>query len=192
MEMFLYSNNVVQPYNFERILFYLTDGNTSLVKEWMATMEETQKLKLDPTWHARLQTDFESACITDNETCLALKRTSDALDYIVDPHTAVAIAAADELGYPIFHEEREQKNPLVIFATASPCKFQEAVTVALGQNGWDRYMQNEFPARALKTMDMDEKEPYSFKWPEGASLETVQCEWQKEMLGIVENSFALA
>ena len=155
-------------------------------------MEETQKLKLDPVWHMRLQADFESACITDNETCHAIKRSHNVFDYIVDPHTAVAMAAADKLGYPMFNEPRDTKSHLVILATASPCKFQEAVTTALGRNGWDKYMQNGFPARAMKTMEMCENEPYLFKWPEGATLDTVQCGWQKEMLGIVENSFTLA
>lgn len=181
----------MKPYNFERILFYLTNGSTSLVKHWMDTMEETQKLTLDSTWHAKLQLDFQSACISDEETCNALKRTYDKFDYVTDPHTAVAIAAADKLGYPVFYKQKDAKPPLVILATASPCKFQEAVTVALGQDGWDEYRLKDFPPRAVKTMEMKEKKAYHFSWPEGTKLSEVQSEWRKRMLAIVEENFAL-
>jgi threonine synthase len=156
----------------------------------MTAMDKTQKLTLDSSWLAKLQEDFQSARITDEETCNALKLTHDTFDYVVDPHTAVALAAADKLGYPVFRTNTKgSKNPVVILATASPCKFQEAVTVALGQDGWEKYRQTGFPARAAKTMEMKEKEPCHFDWPEGAELCDVQAEWKKRMLAVVEESF---
>lgn len=182
----------LKPYNFERILFYLTDGNTALIKQWMDTMEETQKLTLESNWHEKIKLDFQSSRITDDETCNALQRISKKFDYVVDPHTAVAIAAADKLGYPVFQDiEQDDTFPIVILATASPCKFQETVTVALGQDGWDMYRQHEFPVRALRTLEMKEIEPYHFSWPEGAELSEVQADWQKKMLKIVEENFRL-
>ena len=38
--------NIQVPYNFERILFYLTQSNDKLVKEWMSTMDLEIKLIL--------------------------------------------------------------------------------------------------------------------------------------------------
>jgi threonine synthase len=181
-----------QPYNFERILFYLTNGETSLIKQWMTEMDETQKLTLDSSWLAKLRKDIYSARITDDETCNTLKLIHDTFDYVVDPHTAVALAAADKLDYPVFRTNQQgSKNPVVILATASPCKFEEAVTVALGQEGWDKYMQTDFPSRAAETMKMAEKEPYHFDWPEGAELSDIQSDWKKRMLAVVEESFRL-
>lgn len=155
-------------------------------------MEKTQKLTMDKDWHERLMLDFLSARVTDDETCIALKRINDTFDYVVDPHTAVALSAADKLGYPIFQNNKQDSmNPLVILSTASPCKFEHAVTVALGSDGWSKYMQNGFPARALKTMGMKEKEPLNFSWPEGSELSEVQAEWQKKMLLVVDENFPI-
>ena len=153
-------------------------------------MEETQMLTLNPTWHSRLQVDFRSACITDDETCQALLHTYNAYDHFVDPHTAVALSAAEKLGYPVFDKSTKEGNPVVILATASPCKFQEAVTTALGENGWDKYRKTGFPARALQTIASKEKDPHHFSWEEGATLSEVQSVWQKKMLQIVEKSFS--
>ncbi|KAL7489839.1 hypothetical protein ACHAW6_015720 [Cyclotella cf. meneghiniana] len=181
--------NIEVPYNFERILFYLTDGNSCLVQQWMETMEKTQMLSLHPSWHSKLRVDFRSARITDDEMCRALRQTLETFNYVVDPHTAVAMAAADRLGYSVFEERSENENPVVILATASPCKFQEAVTEALGHEGWDKYRKTNFPVRALRTLEMKENKPYHFAWVEGASLSEVQSDWQTKMLDIVEKHF---
>eukprot|EP00804_Cyclotella_cryptica_P019888 CCRYP_007810-RA/>CCRYP_007810-RA protein AED:0.30 eAED:0.30 QI:292/0.83/0.85/1/0.83/0.85/7/1028/486 len=181
--------NIEVPYNFERILFYLTNGNASLVKQWMETMEQTQMLRLNPSWHHKLQADFQSARITDDETCRALRQTLETYHYVVDPHTAVAIAAADRLGYSVFDERSENENPVVVLATASPCKFQEAVTAALGPDGWKQYRQTSFPSRAQQTLEMRENEPHHFCWIEGATLSEVQSDWRKKMLDIVDKHF---
>ncbi|EED96516.1 threonine synthase [Thalassiosira pseudonana CCMP1335] len=184
--------NIEVPYNFERILYYLTRGNNTLVKQWMQTMEQTQQVTLDGKWLERLQTDFCSARITDDEMCSTLRRTFDEWGYVVDPHTAVALAATERLGYQLFKHQSpssETKNHVVVLATASPCKFQEAVTVALGEKGWEVYIKNGFPSRARDTMDKDEMKPYHYTWREGATVKEVQSEWRLQMLEIVNDSF---
>lgn len=184
--------STAQPYNFERILYYLTRGNNTLVKQWMQTMEQTQQVTLDGKWLERLQTDFCSARITDDEMCSTLRRTFDEWGYVVDPHTAVALAATERLGYQLFKHQSpssETKNHVVVLATASPCKFQEAVTVALGEKGWEVYIKNCFPSRARDTMDKDEIKPYHYTWREGATVKEVQSEWRLQMLEIVNDSF---
>ena len=78
---------------------------------------------------------------------------------------------------------------MVIIATASPCKFQEAVTIALGEGGWKRWKEKYFPTRALKTLQMQEVEPFHYRWIEGASLQEVQSQWRRKMLEIVNDNF---
>ncbi|KAL7448249.1 hypothetical protein ACHAWC_000471, partial [Mediolabrus comicus] len=137
----LYLSPLLQPYNFERILFYLTKGDELLVKEWMETMDKTKKLTLDESWLSQLQQDFQSASITDEEMCNVLREVYESCGYVADPHTAVAIAAAKELGYLQFDDDSNdmptERRRVAIFATASPCKFEEAVTIALGKEAWD-------------------------------------------------------
>jgi threonine synthase len=161
-----------------------------LVKEWMTVMEQTHQLTLEPDWQARFRLDFDSASVTDDEMCHALRTGSATLNYVADPHTAVAMAAAEKIGYKFTTDSSGgQMIPMVIIATASPCKFQEAVTVALGQDGWNSWHANNFPARAQKTIQMQEVEPYRYSWTDGASLKDVQSLWRQMMLDIVTNNF---
>jgi len=178
--------NIQVPYNFERILYFLTGHDDALVRQWMTTMDTTAKLDIDSTWLDKLQRNFCSARITDEEMCQVMVRVKEGLGYFVDPHTAVAFAAADKLGYhPI--QENAQRKPVVIFATASPCKFQEAVTVALGEEGWAEYENAAFPDRARELITKDEVQPTEYKWQEGCTLEEVQTSWKKNVIELVDS-----
>ncbi|KAL3765682.1 hypothetical protein ACHAW5_006362 [Stephanodiscus triporus] len=162
--------NIEVPYNFERIAFYTTGCNCALILEWMTVMERTQQLTLEKEWHERLKLDFCSARVTDDEMCEALRRVRARLNYIADPHTAVAMAAAMIIGYAFTEvSSAEEMMPVVILATASPCKFQEQMTVALGQDEWISWKEHHFPIRAHKTLQTREIEPYYFLQTEGAS-----------------------
>eukprot|EP00584_Thalassiosira_punctigera_P007741 CAMPEP_0172530904 /NCGR_PEP_ID=MMETSP1067-20121228/4506_1 /TAXON_ID=265564 ORGANISM="Thalassiosira punctigera, Strain Tpunct2005C2" /NCGR_SAMPLE_ID=MMETSP1067 /ASSEMBLY_ACC=CAM_ASM_000444 /LENGTH=456 /DNA_ID=CAMNT_0013315209 /DNA_START=17 /DNA_END=1384 /DNA_ORIENTATION=+ len=133
--------NIEVPYNFERIAFYVTGEKHGTIKEWMSTMEQSGQLTLNAQDLTRLKNDFRSARVTDDEMCSALRRAHAMLNYVADPHTAVAMAAAEKLGYA-FHTENllsGKSVEMVILATASPCKFQETVTVALGKEGWEQW-----------------------------------------------------
>lgn len=161
----------------------------------METMDKTKKLTLDESWLNRLQQDFQSASISDQEMCNVLREVYDSCGYVADPHTAVAIAAAKELGYLQFddgsNEMPTKRKRLAIIATASPCKFEEAVTIALGKEAWDGWKRNFFPSRALRTMEMDDMKPFHYRWDRSrhSTLEEVQSEWRDEMMNIVASNF---
>ena len=178
--------NIQVPYNFERILYFLTGQNDAVVRRWMATMDETAKLDIDTPWLDRLQADFSSARITDEEMCGAMVQTKDLLRYWIDPNTAVAFAAAEKLGYDPM-KANSQPNPVAIFATASPCKFQEAVTVAIGEEGWKEFEGTAFPKRARDFMTMEEVPLTEYKWREGSKLEEVQNSWKEMILMLVDS-----
>ena len=128
--------NIQVPYNMERLLFYLTNSNSNLIASWYESMSAAnQKLTIPPEWLAKLQLEFKSARINDEAMCLAMKRTHEKYKYYCDPHTSVAIAGAEELGY--FANDNNNNNPVAIMATASPVKFQESVTIALGPEAWE-------------------------------------------------------
>lgn len=182
--------SLAQPYNFERIAYFVTGCNCNLIKEWMTVMEQTHQLTLETEWQKRFRLDFDSASITDDEMCHALLAGSEKLNYVADPHTAVAMAAAEKLGYSLLAEPPEgQMIPMVILATASPCKFQEAVTIALGIDGWNSWKDKNFPTKASKTLQLPEVEPFHYSWIEGESLNYVQSQWRQSMLNIIDNSF---
>lgn len=81
----------------------------------MTTMELTQQLTLDRQWLERLQEDFCSANVTDDEMCNSLRKVHDKLNYVADPHTAVAMACAEKLGYDFTEEMSEGKMIPMVF-----------------------------------------------------------------------------
>jgi len=170
--------NIQVPYNFERLLYYLTGEDNNLVAQWMSIMEDTTKLDLDDSWHNKLKQDFMSARITDHEMCAAMTKVYDELNYCIDPHTAVAVAAANKLGYDLY-DANYDKSIYAILSTASPCKFEESVTTAIGATKWNEYIKSEFPKRATSILNKDEIEPVLYHWPDGESLEQVQMKWEE-------------
>ena len=149
----------------------------------MTTVDRTSKLDLDATWLALLQNEFRAARVTDELMCETTRRMQQEYGYTVDPHTAIAIAAAESLGYSL---SSPQETPVAILSTASPCKFEESVTVALGQEGWNSYADKEFPERAKAVMSKTEIPPCIYKFREGSTLEQLQLEWEAMAVDIVE------
>lgn len=126
----------------------------------MESVDTTSQLDLDETWLSRLQEEFAAARVTDDCMCETLKCVQQSFGYTVDPHTAVAIAAAESLGYSL---SQPQETPVAILSTASPVKFEESVTVALGKDGWTEYFENEFPESAKALFEKPETEPVVYR-----------------------------
>ena len=74
----------------------------------MTTIDATSKLDLDETWLNLLQSEFQSARVMDEILCETTRSLVDKFGYVVDPHTALALSAAEALGYNI--PDIEQKR----------------------------------------------------------------------------------
>jgi len=176
--------NIQIPYNFERILFYLTHQDSAQVKIWMDQMSQTMEIDLDSMWHVKLCTDFRSSRVTDKEMCETIKDFYLQHNYFADPHTAVALKGAEILGY--FGNDSSQDNVhSIILATASPCKFQEAVTAALGHEVWESYFEYKLPARAKAIYLTEEVEPHHYR-NNSKELYERQSDWMKQALEIIK------
>jgi len=180
--------NIQVPYNFERILYFLTDGNAELIHKWMThQMDVTGKIDLKKEWLDRLQAEYASARVTDKEMCSAMVNAKEKLECVIDPHTAVAFSAAAQLGYDTYsNEEGCRGSAVAIMATASPCKFEEAVTIALGEDGWYEYMASgSVPKRANEYMSKPEVPPVEYTRSKGQTLDDAQKEWKCKALSLV-------
>ncbi|MGK3734341.1 MAG: threonine synthase [Bacillariaceae sp.] len=201
--------NIQLPYNLERLLFYLTNENHNQVKTWYDQLEEevssspsttnggcmdlkqtieepTTKDKDDNTdWLNKLQTEFRSARVTDDQLCTAMKRVLEDYNYWVDPHTGVAFSAAEQLGYLTTNSSDAMdsiKNDAVValMATAAPCKFQKAVTTALGKEKWEEYEREHFPKRGKGLIEKKEIQPIEYQAEAGKTLEENQFVWESK------------
>jgi threonine synthase len=113
--------------NFERLLFELKGGNGAAVAASMDAFRATGSLPEDEqAW--RIARDLFSAHpVDDNRTMQTIAETYAATGILIDPHTAVAVAAARaELG------AGGGSGPIVALATAHPAKFPDAVERATG------------------------------------------------------------
>jgi len=110
--------------NFERYLYYLMDREPDLVKEAMLKFRVDGKLYLE-SYLAHIKRDFVASSITEAEVQETIGRYFHSHHYILDPHTAVGVKAAEK--------HRDQGVPVVCLATAHPAKFGETVEQAIGR-----------------------------------------------------------
>ena len=155
----------------------------------MTTVDATSKNDLSPDWLRLLQAEFRSERITDDEVCATIRQVLSDHQYMIDPHTAVAFAAAKKFGYyatgTTTAKDASKMKPVILLSTASPCKFEESVTVAVGPEGWKKYYQTEFPLRGKAILERDEIEPFHYKATDGLSLEESQNEWEAKSASII-------
>ncbi len=109
--------------NFERYLYYLWDEDPERVRQAMEQFSKTGRLLFSPQERARVQRDFLSLSVTQEETLATIRRFYEETGYILDPHTAVGVCAGLHF---------KDHLPIICLATAHPAKFPEAVRRALG------------------------------------------------------------
>lgn len=109
--------------NLERLLFDLfgRDGNH--------TAEMMRRFRGLGAIEAPQDPLFTAARLDDDETRAVIRDVHDRFGYLIDPHTAIGIGAAEQAraaGMVV------PDLPIVCFATAHPAKFPEAVEAATG------------------------------------------------------------
>ena len=128
------SMDIRKSSNVERLLWLLNGGTrdtaaacaeTARLMEDMATKG---RYELSDSAKAALQADFSGAVVTPEETEAEMRRMREACGYILDPHTAVATAAARKL------DLGADGTPVVVAATATPYKFPETCQKAFGED----------------------------------------------------------
>ncbi len=77
----------------------------------------------------RMNQEIEALSISDEETLSAIRATHEKTGRVIDPHTAVGVAAAMKLGAGAFGD-----SPVIIASTAHPAKFPEIVEKAIGRH----------------------------------------------------------
>jgi threonine synthase len=110
--------------NVERLLFELYERDGTAVADLMAEFRETGTFDVGGTRLAAVGEIFEGARFDDDETRAEMRRTYEERGVLIDPHTAVGLAAA--------RARRDPLRPMVVLGTAHPAKFPDAVEAATG------------------------------------------------------------
>ncbi len=120
------SMDILVSSNLERLLFELSDRNDGLTAKRMRELKENGAYSISDEELAVLQADFDAYYADEDEVLDTIAETFDEYGYIVDPHTAVALAAQRA-----YREESGDEAPCVTLSTASPYKFAFDVLKAL-------------------------------------------------------------
>lgn len=112
--------------NFERFLFLRFDRDAERVKAFMAEFAQTGEARLPDG--ERPAAEIDAISIDTATTLRTIREVYAATDYIVDPHTAVSIAAARSLA-----PSQPGVPPPICMAAAHPAKFPAAVRDAIGR-----------------------------------------------------------
>lgn len=108
--------------NFERYLYYLCGEKTDEVNRLMKELSQKGYIRIedkDPV--------FDAGQANNEETLSTINDYYKSFNYLLDPHTAVAVKVARE-------KKKESDAPLVCLATAHPAKFPEAIRAATGKD----------------------------------------------------------
>jgi threonine synthase len=111
--------------NFERYLFDMVDGRADVVNGTMEQFRQSKTFRVSSDRMAKVRSTFDAYRTDDAGTLAAMKKIHDETGMLVDPHSAIGIAAA--------RAKRKDPNvPMVCVATAHPAKFPDAVEKATG------------------------------------------------------------
>jgi threonine synthase len=115
--------------NFERALFEASGRDHVWVATAMNEFARTRRLVLPPHILVALRARYSAVAVDDQETLDTIARVARHNHdggRLIDPHTAVGIAAAARVAADV-------QGPVVVVSTAHPAKFPDAVARAAGR-----------------------------------------------------------
>ena len=116
------SMDITVSSNFERLLFDLYDRDGAALADLMRRFD-TGDIVFSEAAMTRARTLFSSHCVTDQQTCEQIASSWRECGYLLDPHSAIGVAAALAADLPT-------EVPVITLATAHPAKFPDAIKSA--------------------------------------------------------------
>ncbi|MDB9815488.1 threonine synthase [Candidatus Pelagibacter sp.] len=108
--------------NFERLIYDLNDCDDAKTINAMKDIREKGKYIIDQERLNKINTDFLSSKMSEEEVLKTIKKVHEKFDIVLDPHSAI--------GYGAFDKVNLSGNNIVL-ATAHPCKFPDAIKNAI-------------------------------------------------------------
>ena len=118
------SMDIMVSSNFERLLFDLYGRDGKAIRQLMQEFE-SGVMRLQESVLEQARGVFSSFRLDDAGTLAQIEQTYSSTGYLLDPHTAIGVAAARA-------RRKNQGTPIICLATAHPAKFPEAVIKATG------------------------------------------------------------
>ena len=112
--------------NFERLLFEASGQDPGAVRKLMADFASEGRFEIPAAVLGRIRADFGAERVDEAECAAEMTRVYRDCELVVDPHSAVGVAAARRA------LAARPETPVVALGTAHPAKFPDAVEQATG------------------------------------------------------------
>lgn len=129
--------------NLERLLFEVLDRDGEAVADLMSRFRSDGTVSVDAAHLQKLGDEFDATRVDSESAASVIRYVSQTLNQVIDPHTAVAVAAAQQ-------SEDDPSVPVIALATADPAKFPDAVEMAIG-------VRPPLPERLADLFDREER-----------------------------------
>lgn len=123
------SMDILVSSNLERLLFHLSGDNSEEIKTLFGQLSEKGEYTVSSDILEKIQKVFAAGCCDDTATKITIGETFKENNYLLDPHTGVAVNVYNE-----YRKATGDSTPAVIVSTASPYKFSPAVLEGIGVN----------------------------------------------------------
>lgn len=110
--------------NFERLLFDAYDREGAEVKTLMDRLKQSKRFDIAEKPMDYMRSFMAAGSANEREVAETISQTHTKSGYLLDPHTAVALAVANKF--------KNSATPMIVLSTAHPAKFQDAVESASG------------------------------------------------------------
>ena len=118
--------DILVPINFWRFLYFCVDRDSEKIMIWSEEFDKNGFVQFDQPTIDAYSEGFISTSISDVHTMETIKDIYESEAYLLDPHSAVAVAAVKAM------RDKLGEHKLVCLATAHPSKFPEIISKSLG------------------------------------------------------------
>jgi len=133
------SMDILVSSNLERLLYFMSEGNTELVAQLMGKLNKDGVYTVPQQLQQAIAEEFWAGCCEDAGAQETIARVWQENHYLCDTHTATAWAVAED-----YVNQTGDRSPMVVLSTASPYKFPAAVLSSLEKlEGSDEFAQME-------------------------------------------------
>jgi threonine synthase len=112
--------------NFERLLFEVHGRDGAAVRRLMDALKQSGRFEIAPAPLAKIREEFDAQAVDEDMVAAEIGRTRREAGYLLDPHTAIGVAAARK------GLAADPATPMIVLGTAHPAKFPAAVQAASG------------------------------------------------------------
>lgn len=121
------SMDILVSSNLERLLYHVSEGNTSKVAGYMQKLNTEGIYEVEREALRQVRSEFFGAWVDELETKETIGRVYKENGYVMDTHTAVAWRALEKYRYL----PEDDGTYSVVLSTASPYKFADSVLSAI-------------------------------------------------------------